>query len=168
MLAVVYELLIQGEFDIHLASFPELEQRVNDLLFAHTSKEASHLTFHALPGQTLTKAMASHGEEFGTPRHAGVRGSIASYGKLPEIITPWDEYEYLRGYDYCLELLETLDPVVVVVDPVLTQGLDACRQTSRKHILLSPTSLKETAIHQQPRLGFFWKYPAFVFISCCY
>ena len=160
VLAVAYELLLQGEFNVHLASFPVLQGRVNHLLANLASKEASHLTFHALPGQTLTEAFASRGEDFGTPHRSGVRGSIESFGEMPNILAPWDGPEYIQGYNHCLELLEKLDPIVVVIDPILSQGLDACRQTSRQHIVLSPTSLKETAIYQQPRLAFIWKYPA--------
>ena len=162
MLAVVYELLLQGEFDVHIASFPTLEPRTNDLLAIPSSKEASNLTFHALPGPTLTEAIASRGDAFGAPHGPGVWGAIESYGGIQNIVAPWNGPDYMRGYYRCLELFKTLDPIVVVVDPVYSQGLDACRQDSRKHIVLSPTSLKETAIHQQPRLAFIWKYPAYV------
>ena len=67
------------------------------------------------------------------------------------IIAPWDDPEYVEGYNRCLQLLETLDPVVTVVDPLFSQGFDACRQTSRKHIILNPTSLKEIVLTEQPR-----------------
>lgn len=162
MLAVVHELLLQREFDVHIASFQVLEQRVYDLFATLTSKEISSLTFHPLPGQSMIEAIASRGDEFGTGQRPGVQGSIKSYDGIQNIVAPWDGPEYLKGYNHCLELFETLDPIVVVVDPVYSQGLDACRQTSTKHIVLSPTSLKELNIHAQPRLAFLWKYPAYV------
>ncbi len=159
MLAVVYELLLQGEFNIHVASFPNLERRVNDLHATLNLKAISNLTFHALPGPTLTDAIALRGDEFGSPRRPGVRGAIESYGEIQNVVAPWNGHEYIQGYNCCLELFKTLDPVVVLVDPVYSQGLDACRRASRKHVVLTPTSLKETAIHQQPRQAFIWKYP---------
>jgi hypothetical protein len=162
MLAVVHELVLRREFNVHIASFPVLEQRINDVYATLTSKVVSSLTFHALPGQSLTEAIASRGDEFGTGHRPVAQGSIKSYDAIQNIVTPWDGPEYLKGYDRCLELFETLDPIVVVVDPVYSQGLDACRRTSRRHVVLSPVSLKEIAIHVQPRLAFLWKYPAYV------
>ena len=159
MLAVVYELLLQGEFDIHVASFPILERRVNDLHSTLNSKAISNLTFHALPGPTMMEAFTSRGDEFGTPYCPGVQGAIESYGEIQNVVAPWHGHDYLQGYNYCLELFKSLDPVVVLVDPVYSQGLDACRQASRKHIVLTPTSLKETVINQQPRQASIWKYP---------
>lgn len=162
MLAVVHELVLQCEFDIHIASFPVLEQRINDVYATLTSKMVSSLTFHALPGQSLIEAIASNGHDFGTGHRPVARGSIKSYDAIQDIVAPWDGPEYLKGYDRCLKLFETLDPVVVVVDPLYSQGLDACRRTSRRHIVLSPVSLKEITTSTQSRLAFLWKYPAYV------
>ncbi len=162
MLAVVHELLLQREFDIHIASYPTLGRRINDLHASLTSKEISSLTFHALPGQALIDAFASRGDEFGTPHHPGIQGTIKSYNEIQNVVAPWDGPEYIEGYNRCLELFETLQPAMVVVDPLYSQGLDACWRTARKHIVLSPTSLKEVAINVQPRLAFLWKYPAYV------
>ena len=85
MLAVVYELLFQGEFDIHIASFPSLKQRLNELLATLTSKEATRLTFHGLPGRAMLEVVNSQrGDEFGKPHRPGIQGSIESYGEIHE------------------------------------------------------------------------------------
>ena len=147
IVAVAYELLLQGEFDVHIASVQALEQRVNELRTILELKEASNLTFHALPGPTLTEAIASSGKEFGAPRCPGIQGAVESYSELQNIVAPWNGPEYIQGYHRCLELFEALKPAMIVVDSVYSQALDACRRTSRKHIVLSPTSLEETAVY---------------------
>jgi len=72
---------------------------------------------------------------------------------------------YMQVYDRIVKLIEELDPAMVVVDGLLSPGIDACHSLNRRHVLNSPNTATDAGRMQQPWLKGFWYYPAFVFLS---
>ncbi|KAL4783086.1 hypothetical protein BJX76DRAFT_348860 [Aspergillus varians] len=162
VLAVAHEFLIRQSYTVHIASFPQLETAVTQLntkaatLAPSTSTTA---TFHPLPGRSMVDAVSgSHPYDnwFGT-HDIGFFGARRAYTKLCDFVAPWTGDEYIAAYRRCIEIIEQAKPSIVVVEPLLAQGIDACRKLGCKYVLLSPNTVKDHVI--QPNLGNLWKYP---------
>jgi hypothetical protein len=89
-----------------------------------------------------------------------VSGLLAGCARIPEVCLSWNEEEYLRVYSFIKVLISTLDPAVVAVDPILSQGIDACESLEREYLILSPVSLQQHVIGVQPKAAVLWKFPA--------
>ena len=158
MLAVAHELLARDEFDLHIGSFPCLHPRVTQLQSSFSEK-IDPITFHPLPGLSMFEAYKRKTGKVDTVHAPGLSGAVESYRLIPNILAAWDGPEYVKQYDACLELIGTLHPTVVVVDPLFSQGIDACKKVAQKYILLSPVSLNETIKSVQTGWVSWWKYP---------
>jgi hypothetical protein len=63
---------------------------------------------------------------------------------------PWTASDYLAFYEYIIGILDETDPIVVIVDGLLSPALDATRAQGRNHVTLSPNSLKDNFASMQP------------------
>lgn len=158
-LAVAEEFLQRGEFHVHIASYKPLEPMVDGL---NKRTGASHpAEFHEIWGPCMTDlAIRSN---VGLLFHrAGLKGTVDGFKKVKRAITSWTPTEYARAYDSCVEMINKLRPAVVVIDPILHVGLDACRTVKSRVVVLWPVPLKEVVIVCQPNVGILWKYPVYV------
>ena len=158
MLAVAHELLARDEFDLHVGSFPGLHPRITQLQSSFPEK-TDPIKFHPLPGPTMFEAYERKTGRFDTVHAPGLFGAVESYRLIPNILAAWDGPEYVRQYDACLELIGTLHPTLVIMDPLFSQGIDACHKAAQKYIILTPVSLNETIKSLQPGWESWWKYP---------
>jgi hypothetical protein len=69
---------------------------------------------------------------------------------------------YMRICDSIKELIEELNPDVVVVDNLLNAGIDACLSLNQKFVINSPNALLDVVKLHQPRWKSFFYYPLFV------
>lgn len=160
-MAVAHEFLLRPEYDVHLASFSSLSKAVTDLNVRSKalSDGASEATFHTISGKSMKEA-AGRKTEFIEMHRPGFRGAIEAYNKvLPATFASWNGSEYMIGYSSCVEIIENVNPDILVVDPLFSQGIDACQALSRKFIILSPNTFKDHAIREQPKGAALWKYP---------
>ena len=164
ILAVAYELLLQN-YDIHIASFAPLKDRIpklNQLASSISIGMASAATFHLVDGSSAQEALLAR-DEFIGPFPPGVRGAIDCYKTtLPAMATTWDGNVYMHGYNRCLKILDTVVPDLNVCDPLMSQGLEACNTRSRHCVILSPNTFREIMAKQQPIFPTFFRYPACV------
>lgn len=161
-LATAHDLVLRGDCDVHLSSFPDLEPRVTELSNrlsqpSQAGTSRGTLTFHAIPATPMLPAFQRILDDVNHP--PGVKGAIRSFEILDTIVCPWDGPEYVRIYGICVEIIKSLVPAVVVVDNGFSQALDACRTLPWKHVVLSPNTVKDIAGPAQPNLAYFWKYP---------
>ena len=187
ILAVAYELLLRDEFDVHIASFPELEPRighVNDLFRSQKRKESKEkesggqendgtaanmiddeeestilprATFHLIRAASM-KDIAFE-SELSMPHPPGIAGAIQSYQTMVRLFFGYDEPQYLKAFLCCTEILKKVDPTAIVSDPVCFPALDACKSLQKEVALLCPSSFKELVGMLQPRGAILWKYP---------
>jgi hypothetical protein len=156
-LAVAEEFLRRGDLNVHFASFhtaaplvQELNTRVED-----TNRSAE---FHKIWGPSMTDLAVR--SMVGLLYHRpGIKGATEGFTKVSKAMSNWKPTEYARAYRSCLEIIEKVDPAVVVVDPILHVGLDACEKTTVRKVILWPVPIKDVVVLNQPKAGILWKYP---------
>ena len=151
--------LIQYPFvDIHFASFPELTDETSNLkIFSNLSR----VTFHQLHGTPYAKRLEQ--EEYrltGLSHPPGFYGAAASRKGLPTSWVPWNDTEYLETYRSMLDVIEKVDPRLVIIDPLLRQANDAVVQLGYKYMILSGSNLRDLLVTQQPVSERIREYPA--------
>ncbi|KAL2832900.1 hypothetical protein BDW59DRAFT_180514 [Aspergillus cavernicola] len=161
-LAVAHEFLIRLAHDVHIASFSPLEpvvSQLNSRAALLTQSPTTTATFHPIPGISMIDAVTGSKSYEGsfTIHNIGFFGALDAYGKLMDCMVPWTEDEYMATYYSCVNIIQKLQPSIVVVDPLFAQGIDACRNLKCSHVILSPNTLKDHVV--QPMLGNLWKYP---------
>ncbi|KAH8895948.1 UDP-Glycosyltransferase/glycogen phosphorylase [Thozetella sp. PMI_491] len=164
-LAVCHELLqLSPATEVHLASFEAAAKpTVGAFQYAlESAPTAARPTFHALPGPALTETLLAEDPDFytmmGPPLSVWTVGTI-----LPRVIRfmmPWEARDFVKIYRAIEELIQTLEPSLVVVDNVLCPGLSVCRTLGQKHMILCPNTLKEFIAMFQPQAQGLWKYSA--------
>lgn len=155
-LAVAEEFLRRGDFRVHMASFRPLARMVEEL---NKRADAAHpAEFHEIWGPCMTDlAIRSNvGLLFHRP---GVSGAVEGFTKVSTAMSNWRPSEYAKAYRSCIAIIEKIRPAVVVVDPILHVGLDACETTKMRMVVLWPVPLKDVVILNQPKAGALWKYP---------
>jgi hypothetical protein len=167
MLATLHELLIQDESDIHLASFAPLRSRLTAFLEAHAtayppqwSNAHPRVTFHTIAGLSMIQTLERDNIAADFSHAPGIAGAAYSYERLLDTILRYESPEYVETCRSCCDMLEAVNPTLVVVDMVLNQAVDACRLLERDYVVLAPCSFKEMAGALQPKMAMFWKFPA--------
>ncbi|PTU19418.1 hypothetical protein P175DRAFT_0558981 [Aspergillus ochraceoroseus IBT 24754] len=161
-LAVAHEFLLRPSYSVHIASFSPLQpavSRLNVRTLTLASSAASTATFHTIPGRSMINVLIGSGayqNSFST-HQIGFHGALKTYSTLPRYLAPWTGAEYMAIYKSCVDIIQELHPVMVVVDPLFAQALDACRTLKCAYVQLGPNTLKDHVI--QPMLGNLWKLP---------
>ncbi|KAL2829576.1 hypothetical protein BJY01DRAFT_254981 [Aspergillus pseudoustus] len=153
------------EMQIHWASFstPPIEPRLQRISAAARAKnpDAKPIIFHEMHTasmmETLDRTYPSL-DDFIMPY------GLAGYDKMLRIIEtvvlPWSAEEYFAIFAETIELINSVDPAVVVVDSVQRPFVDAVRNANRRFAILSPNALTDIIAYRQPWGQMFWKYPA--------
>jgi len=163
ILATAHEFLLRPEYKVHIASFPALQKEVEELnaTAARLSNGASTTArFHPLAGKSMKEA-APPGTEFLDLHAPGMAGALFAYDNvLPATFAPWHGTEYMIGYSSTTDVIDETKPELVIIDPLFSQAVDACKAIGQKHMILSPNTLKELVLDRQPSGGALWKFPA--------
>jgi hypothetical protein len=162
-LAVAYEFLLRPEYDVHIASFPALGGAVlelnNDVPALSGLSTPSKATFHTIAGKSMKEA-AARKAEFIEMHPPGIKGAVfAYYNVVPSTLGSWNGVEYMIGYSSVVEIINEVNPTFCAVDPLFSQGTDACNELGQKFCLLSPNTFKDHVMRQQPKAGAIWKFP---------
>ena len=169
-LAVSYEILTQYPgVEVHFASFAGLQKHVRAVssqaskLLPGEAPGVSPIIFHALPGSSITETVAARfGASFqeAMTHPPGVAGAVQSYKRVGNLAASWPGEEHLKIYAATAEVIQEVNPALVILDPVFIPGVEACRKLQAKYAMLSPNAMKDLLVQQQPRGEIFWKYPA--------
>lgn len=146
--------LVQLGADVHLASFPAIEQPVRSIF-------SGAVTFHRLKGVDMRTAY---------PRdevlRSGLEGRSPSFLDMPTLLRiclhttmPWSGPEYVDIYRSVIEVLQAVKPDIIAVDPALAPAITACRHMGERFLVLAPNTIKDFAMPFQPAGQVFWKYP---------
>jgi hypothetical protein len=137
ILAVAYELLLRQGYEIHIPA-----------------------TFHTIAGPSLSQCLEQK-DEFIGPYPPGIRGALKTYRvTLPSMATAYNEAQYMAGYESCLKIVSSVESDLIVVEPMLDQGLDACKKLSRRYVVLSPNTFQELLRYKQPKHKILCRNPA--------
>ncbi|KAH2839825.1 hypothetical protein ACP6JD_005507 [Aspergillus fumigatus] len=162
ILAITHELLVRGDVDVHIASFPALERRVNKLLNdnapSYDDSFRSHIHFHPIRGPSNTDVFIRTGKR-GAFHPPGYSGAVLGFQSLCEDIWGWTEDEYVDIYQCCMEIIKSVQPSVIAADFFFLQGRDAAFNAGYTAILINTTSLTHIVLGLQPHSAALWKYP---------
>lgn len=79
----------------------------------------------------------------------GLNGATASRKGLPISQVPWDGNEYLETYRSMLDVIKTVNPAMVVIDPMLRQANDAVLQLGYRYVILTTNNLRDLLVEHQ-------------------
>ncbi|KAL3263816.1 hypothetical protein ABHI18_001359 [Aspergillus niger] len=162
ILAITHELLVQGDVEVHIGSFPVLERRVEKLLAdnapAYDESFRSRIHFHPVRGPSNTDVFIRTGKR-GAFHPPGYHGAVLGFQSLCEDIWGWTEEEYVDIYESCVEIIQDVKPSTIAIDFFFLQGRDAAYNTGHTAILINTTSLSHIVLGMQPNSAALWKYP---------
>lgn len=175
-LAVAHEFLLRPTYTIHIASFASLRSSISQLnlraiSFLPISSRSARVrpaTFHILPGPSMKQALEQR-HNFSASKafklHGlGFQAACQAYRDvLAKMVAPWGGEEYVAIYAECVNVIERVDPGLVVVDPLFGPALDAVRAVGGRFVVLSPNTFREHVA--QPKLAGLWKFPMCVFFN---
>jgi hypothetical protein len=164
--ATSHALLIKfPNLEIHFASFPKLEKTITATSkFAVQQKPSTApIKFHPLEGKSFMEALGYDIEA--AIQRPGLGGIDRFCSNMQRFLMPWTAPDYLALYEHIMEALNEIDPIVVIVDSLLSPALNATRAQRRNHVTLSPNSLKDNFASMQPWGSMFWKYPAYTSLT---
>lgn len=166
--AVLYELLRRSNLDLHFGTFSVLHDKVTELFeqakrdLSYERSSPSNITFHDLGGKSMTQILENELRVQGKPatHKSGIRGAFDAYRLLQSLAAPWHGPEYVAMTQNCERLIQSVNPDVVVIDPLLCQGIDACVQLGRQYVILSPNTFKDLTKDYQTKYHVFCEIPA--------
>ncbi|KAH8662478.1 hypothetical protein BX600DRAFT_513309 [Xylariales sp. PMI_506] len=152
--------------EIHIASFHGLQSAVrstSDYAIATAPKvsDAKPLAFHGLSGISWgpasfrpETAIAAANEL--TP---GLFNSAKCVAAIPATLQPWRPDEFLAIYRESEQVLDQVNPDLIIVEPLFTPGMTLCHHLNANWTVLAPNTIKDFAVPLQPSLAMLWKYP---------
>lgn len=151
------------DVELHFASFPRLQSKIDRISKAMRAKTPASrdITFHPLSGVPLYQASAQIGMTAHSVPHPPAAAGIARLADmLQRMICPWTTDEYIHTFNELGAIIDEIDPAVVVLDTLLRPAIDITRQKNRLHAFVTPNTLIDNFLADQPNGAMFWKYPA--------
>ncbi|KAK5630114.1 hypothetical protein RRF57_005829 [Xylaria bambusicola] len=151
--------------EIHVASFPRTAPKLQRLsaLARRKSPDARDIYFHPLPGPEYIKAFSARLGVQGKSVHyllhpPGMKGLSTLISRVQAAISPWEAEDHINIYTRAGEIIQDVDPSVVVLDTTLQPAIQAAWKSNRTHAYISPNALADNFAGDQPNWGFLWKY----------
>ncbi|KAI0976908.1 hypothetical protein F4678DRAFT_128756 [Xylaria arbuscula] len=153
--------------DVHIASFPRLVSKVAKVssLAKKKSKAAKEVQFHELPGREYAHALSNQMGGVGrkSTRHLlhppGLKGVNEIMRVIQPAMSPWDGSDHIEIFQRATEIIDEVDPAVVVLDIAMRPAIDAAIQKDRLYSFLAPNVLADTFWIDQPLSSIFTKIP---------
>lgn len=155
------------DVQVEFASFSALQGKVERISGwgQGRNSNAKPIRFHTISGRPYEDAIAAaresvrlHGAEgaMSPPGLPGIKRLIADFALY---VSPWSAEEHLEIYHGIKEVIDTVNPAVVVLDTMFSPALDATRESNRLHAIITPNTLIDNFVGEQPLGGMLWKYP---------
>lgn len=147
------------DINVHYASFPCARKKI-----ARVSSFAAHsnITFHELTGPSFEEAFGklNGGDGWSMIHPPGMKGLPRFIEELQQWLTPWDVEEHMSLYKEMGDIIDEVDPAVIVLDTLFQPSFDITRDKHRQHAILTPNTLADNFAGKQPNGAMLWKYPA--------
>ncbi|KAK8004145.1 hypothetical protein PG989_003864 [Apiospora arundinis] len=133
---------------VHVLSWSPIESKVKKL--------GGDVEFHALAGQWYIEALADAAgfsllADFADPL------TVAGWLKMIDYVQlwmgPWTGPAHLDLIQEIGDVVDQLDPAVVVLDTFMWPGIDMAREKKRLHAYIVPNMLADNFVFMQPWLG---------------
>ncbi|KAF4341517.1 2-hydroxyacylsphingosine 1-beta-galactosyltransferase [Fusarium beomiforme] len=148
------------DIEVHFASFPTIKQKLERVSsFAKVKSAASKgIIFHDLKGLTFAQAIAKEGRSFISP--PGWRGIATLAEHIQLWISPWTFEDHVYLFEEVGDIIDDVDPAVIVLDSWFRPAIDATRKRNRLHAFITPNTLVDHFLGIQSFWTMLWKYPA--------
>ncbi|TFK37197.1 hypothetical protein BDQ12DRAFT_608098 [Crucibulum laeve] len=155
IIAIAHALAIQPNVEVHFASFHDAESRLEELRASLQGTDTlglgSSLSFHDIGGISMKEAICQLPDMANYIHGCGFWGALDSYRNLTKTLFGWKPEQYMEAVNGCVNIIKKVNPHAIVIDNLLCQGVDACRQIGKKYISAGPLSLKDITMELQPR-----------------
>jgi len=158
-----------SDIEVHFASFEKLSgtlARVSSFSKSD-APSAKDIIFHPLAGVSYLIAMESYAQigydedgRIGAISKPGLEGIKRIADDMQIYLDPWEQEDHLAHFRQLSELIDEVDPAVVVLDTIFFPAIEATRAKNRLHAFITPNILIDNFPGEQPRAGMLWKYPA--------
>ncbi|KAH6685851.1 hypothetical protein F5X68DRAFT_209414 [Plectosphaerella plurivora] len=151
------------DVEVHFASFPALQSTIERISSAMRRKTPASrdILFHPLSGVALSQATAQIGMTARTMTHPPAAAGIAKFADIAQgMICPWTADEYIDIFNELGALIDDINPAVIVLDTLFRPAVDITRQKNWLHAFITPNTLIDNFLAEQPNGAMFWKYPA--------
>ncbi|KAJ2989437.1 hypothetical protein NUW58_g3464 [Xylaria curta] len=163
LVATAYTLLERHpEVEIHYASFPSMAPKLEQISerARQNQPSARRIVYHELPDLSMVTVVMRDGKAPASlihpPGYLGMRRLIQG---LPYMNSPWPGEDHITLVQKFTEIIDEVDPSLVVLDIFLRPAIHAARNSSRLHAYVSPLTPIEIFPLEQPYWSCIWKYP---------
>ncbi|KAI1388986.1 uncharacterized protein F4822DRAFT_404610 [Hypoxylon trugodes] len=151
------------EVHIHFGSFPSMAPRLKHIA-EHASKKTSstrEIVFHELPGHLLFASFFARLNKTVTDivHPPGLKGANENIRDMAYYVSPWTAEDHMTLYERFIEIIDEVDPSLIVLDVFVRPAIDATRKRNRLHSVITPNYLIDNFAIYQPYLSWLWKYP---------
>jgi hypothetical protein len=154
------------EVEVHYASFPRLESKISHVSSAACAKNAlaQPIQWHELPGPGFVDGIFPRRWDDANAmiRGLGERDFDEKINDLIFLQAPYTVDEHIALYRAIAQLVDDIDPSLIVLDNTLIPAMDFARNSDRLVASICPNWLLDVIADAQPWLAMFWKYPAYV------
>ncbi|GFP54971.1 glycosyltransferase sdnJ [Trichoderma asperellum] len=161
-LAAVSELVeSHPSLEIHYASFPSLATKLERIeTNAREKNPYAKVHWYEFDAPSLADEAEVHkGGASGIRTPPGLPGLHAFGDIISFFMAAWSKEAHLELYRRIVDIIDEVDPSVIVLDPWFRPGIDAARSLNRRRVYVSPNALLDDLSVRQPLGAHFWKYP---------
>ncbi|KAI1185228.1 hypothetical protein F5B17DRAFT_432780 [Nemania serpens] len=161
--ATAYTLLERHpEVEVHYASFPSIAPKLKRISERARQKQPSTrgVIYHEAPDINFLVAMLKSSRAPRNVVHPPGRAGLDWITQdMPLYTSPWSGEDHMTLFHKFSDIIDEVDPSLVVLDAFLRPAIDAARNSSRLHAFISPLTPIEVFPLEQPYGGWLWKYP---------
>ncbi|KAM0246292.1 hypothetical protein ACHAQJ_010264 [Trichoderma viride] len=147
--------------EVHYGSFPALAAKLERIeKNAKAKNPEAKVHWHQFdPPSIVDEIRSQKGGASGIRTPPGLPGLQAFGDMLAFFIAAWSKEAHLKLYRGIVDVIEEVDPAIIILDPWFRPGIDAARNLNRKRAYVSPNALLDNLSIMQPLGAHFWKYP---------
>lgn len=167
-------LQLKPDAELHCASFSALTEGVVSVVedLRQSVPETAPITFHELRGMPMKAAMNIAFSREGAPpripnylpvsalKSPSFFNTTQGVRDMIPLFVPYDGPQLVEVYSSIVETIKKVDADLIVVDTLMTAALTAVDHLKVRYVCLSPNSLKEFSVMDQPYGAALWKFPA--------
>ncbi|PON30312.1 hypothetical protein TGAM01_v200752 [Trichoderma gamsii] len=161
-LAAVSELIeSHPALEVHYASFPSLANKLGRIeMNAKAKNPYAKVHWYEFDAPSLAEEAGVHkGGPSGIRTPPGLPGLHAFGDIISFFMAAWSKEAHLEIYRSIVDIIDEVDPSLIVLDPWFRPGVDAARSLNRRRAYVSPNALLDDLSVRQPLGAHFWKYP---------
>ncbi|KAL7905571.1 hypothetical protein GGI35DRAFT_459905 [Trichoderma velutinum] len=146
--------------EVHYASFSGIAsdiERISENAKAFNPEAKMH--WHQFEGPGIVDEIRAMGGLLEIVTPPGLPGLKAFAKMVPFFMTAWSDEAHLSLYQQTVDIIQKVDPAVVILDSLLRPGIDATVNLNRTRAYITPNALADLLTPVQPRGSHFWKYP---------